>query len=161
MSGQQSQAARKKTLTGLFMKCDPLEGKFLSKILTNELACRGLRRTLVSEAIAKACGVSLETIRNALLVTGNISQISLLARKNLLDTAKMKPLTPVSYMLADVMHSPREIANYFERDLIGEYKYDGIRAQIHINGNEVRIFSRNLNDITLFFPELAQWTRTA
>ena len=37
MSGQQSQAARKKTLTGLFMKCDPLEGKFLSKILTNEL----------------------------------------------------------------------------------------------------------------------------
>ena len=76
----------------------------------------------------------------------------------MLDTAKMKPLTPVSYMLADVMHSPREIANYFERDLIGEYKYDGIRAQVHINGNEVRIFSRNLNDITLFFPELAQWT---
>ena len=69
----------------------------------------------------------------------------------------MKPLTPVSYMLADVMHSPREIANYFDRDLIGEYKYDGIRAQVHINGNEVRIFSRNLNEITLFFPELAQW----
>ena len=35
--GQQSQATRKKTLVGLFMKCDPLEGKFLSKILTNEL----------------------------------------------------------------------------------------------------------------------------
>ena len=157
MSGQQSQAARKKTLTGLFMKCDPLEGKFLSKILTNELRV-GVSEGLLLAAIAKACGVSLETIRNALLVTGNISQISLLARKNLLDAARMKPLTPVSYMLADVMHSPREIANYFERDLIGEYKYDGIRAQIHINGNEVRIFSRNLNDITLFFPELAQWT---
>src|SRR6185503_5228230 len=157
MSGQQSQAARKKTLTGLFLKCDPLEGKFLSKILTNELRV-GVSEGLLLAAIAKACGVSLDIIRNALLVTGNISQISFLARRNLLDTAKMKPLTPVSYMLADVMHSPSEIANYFERDLIGEYKYDGIRAQVHINGNEVRIFSRNLNDITMFFPELAQWT---
>ena len=155
--GQQSQATRKKTLVGLFMKCDPLEGKFLSKILTNELRV-GVSEGLLLAAIAKACGVSLDTIRNAMLVTGNIAQISLLARKNLLETAKMKPLTPVGYMLADVMHSPSEIANYFERDLIGEYKYDGIRAQVHINGNEVRIFSRNLNDITMFFPELAQWT---
>lgn len=100
--------------------------------------------------------MKLDTTRNALLVTGNISQISLLAKKNILDTAKMQPLTPISYMLSDVMYNPNEIVNYFRRDLVAEYKYDGIRAQVHINGNEVKVFSRNLNDVSSFFPELVQ-----
>jgi len=73
-----------------------------------------------------------------------------------LSTAKMQPLSPISFMLADVMYSPSEIVNYFRMDLIAEYKYDGIRAQVHIHGNKIKIFSRNLNDITSFFPELVQ-----
>jgi DNA ligase 1 len=155
ISGVRSQSMRKKILAGLLMKCTPLEGKYLSKVLTNELRI-GLSEGLLITAISKAFGVSLDSVRNALLVTGNISQISLLAKKNMLDTAKMRPLSPISFMLADVMYSPSEIVNYFHKDLIAEYKYDGIRAQIHIHGNKVKIFSRNLNDITSFFPELVQ-----
>lgn len=155
VSGQHSQTTKKKILAGLFLRCVPSEGKYLSKILTDELRI-GLSEGLLVTAISKAFGVKLDTIRNALLVTGNISQISLLAKKNILDTAKMQPLTPISFMLSDVMYNPNEIVNYFRRDLIAEYKYDGIRAQVHINGNEVKVFSRNLNDVSSFFPELVQ-----
>jgi DNA ligase-1 len=155
ISGERSQSMRKKILAGLLMKCTSLEGKYLSKVLTNELRI-GLSEGLLIIAISKAFGVSLDSVRNALLVTGNISQISLLAKKNILDTAKMRPLSPISFMLADVMYSPSEIVNYFHKDLIAEYKYDGIRAQVHIHGKKVKIFSRNLNDITSFFPELVQ-----
>jgi DNA ligase 1 len=155
ISGERSHSMRKKILAGLLMKCTPLEGKYLSKVLTNELRI-GLSEGLLIIAISKAFEVSLDSVRNALLVTGNISQISLLAKKNLLGTAKMRPLSPISFMLADVMYSPSEIVNYFHKDLIAEYKYDGIRAQVHIHGKKVKIFSRNLNDITSFFPELVQ-----
>jgi DNA ligase-1 len=155
ISGERSQSIRKKILAGLLMKCTPLEGKYLSKVLTNELRI-GFSEGLLIIAISKAFGVSLDSVRNALLVTGNISQISLLAKKNILSTAKMQPLSPISFMLADVMYSPSEIVNYFRMDLIAEYKYDGIRAQVHIHGNKIKIFSRNLNDITSFFPELVQ-----
>jgi DNA ligase-1 len=155
ISGKRSQSTRKKILAGLLTKCTPLEGKYLSRVLTNELRI-GLSEGLLITAISKAFGVSLDSVRNALLVTGNISQISLLAKKNILNTAKMRPLSPISFMLADVMYSPSEIVNYFHKDLIAEYKYDGIRAQVHIHGSKVKIFSRNLNDITAFFPELGQ-----
>jgi DNA ligase-1 len=155
MAGKSSQAYRKKSLSGLFLRCSPPEGKFLSKILTGELRI-GLSEGLLLASIASAFGSNLDSIQDAVLMNGNLPQISLLAKKKLLTNAKMRSLAPVSYMLADVMYSAKEIAGYFGKDLIAEYKYDGIRAQVHLSGNKIKIFSRNLNDITLYFPELAQ-----
>ena len=155
ITGKSSQANRKKTLSGLFLRCSPSEGKFLSKILTGELRI-GLSEGLLLASIAYGFGIRLDTIQNAVLVSGNLPNVSLLAKKKLLSEIKMQPLTPVSYMLADAMYGPQEIASYFGKSLIAEYKYDGIRAQLHVCGSNTKIFSRNLNDITLNFPELAQ-----
>jgi DNA ligase-1 len=58
-------------------------------------------------------------------------------------------------MLADVMFTAEEIINYYEKPLICEYKYDGIRVQMHKFGQEIRMFSRKLADVTNAFPELA------
>jgi DNA ligase-1 len=68
----------------------------------------------------------------------------------------MKPFVPVSFMLADVMFSAEEIINYYNKPLICEYKYDGIRLQMHKFDKKVRLFSRNLVDITYAFPELVK-----
>ena len=108
------------------MRCVPIEGKYLSKILTNELRI-GVSKGLLLTSMAKAFERDLHMIRNALLVTGNIAKISILAKKNLLKTIKLQPLTGVSYMLADVMYDSKEISDHFGRNLIVEYKYDGIR----------------------------------
>ncbi|MFQ5920741.1 MAG: ATP-dependent DNA ligase, partial [Nitrososphaerales archaeon] len=71
-----------------------------------------------------------------------------------LASAVMQPLAPVNFMLADVMFSAKEIAEYYGREVASEYKYDGIRAQMHKTDSKVRIFSRRLEDITAQFPEI-------
>jgi DNA ligase-1 len=57
-------------------------------------------------------------------------------------------------MLADVMFTAEEIIKYYQKPLICEYKYDGIRAQMHKFGQQIRLFSRKLADVTNAFPEL-------
>jgi DNA ligase-1 len=91
----------------------------------------GLTEGLVQVAVSKAFNQELRNVREAMLVLGDISQVAILAKKNLLHTALIRPLNPVSYMLADVMFTAKEIINYYQKPLICEYKYDGIRAQMH------------------------------
>jgi DNA ligase-1 len=67
----------------------------------------------------------------------------------------MRPLKPLSFMLADVMFSAEEIEEYYKRPLICEFKYDGIRVQLHKLGDKVKMFSRKLEDVTAGFPEIA------
>jgi DNA ligase-1 len=114
----------------------------------------GLVEGLVEIAIAKAFNQNIQVIREAMLVVGDIAQVSILAKRNSLDKAIIKPLTPLSFMLADVMFTAEEIIKYYQEPLICEYKYDGIRVQMHKFGQEIRMFSRKLADITNAFPEL-------
>jgi DNA ligase 1 len=149
-------AGRNKTkiLTGLLIDILPLEAKYLIKIINGEMRI-GLVEGLVEIAIAKAFNQNIQVIREAMLVGGDIAQVSILAKRNSLDKAIIKPLTPLSFMLADVMFTAEEIIKYYQKPLICEYKYDGIRVQMHKFGQEIRMFSRKLADITNAFPELA------
>jgi DNA ligase-1 len=143
-----------KILTGLLIDMLPLEAKYLIKIINGEMRI-GLVEGLIEIAIAKAFNQNIKIIREAMLVAGDIAQVSILAKRNSLDKAIIKPLTPLSFMLADVMFTAEEIINYYEKPLICEYKYDGIRVQMHKFGQEIRMFSRKLADVTNAFPELA------
>ncbi|HEX2067528.1 MAG TPA: ATP-dependent DNA ligase [Nitrososphaeraceae archaeon] len=151
-----SGASKNKTkiLTGLLIDMSPQEAKYLIKIINGEMRI-GLVEGLIEIAIAKAFNQNIKVIREAMLVVGDIAQVSILAKRNLLDKAIIKPLTPLSFMLADVMFTAEEIINYYEKPLICEYKYDGIRVQMHKFGQEIRMFSRKLADVTNAFPELA------
>jgi DNA ligase-1 len=151
-----SGASKNKTkiLTGLLIDMSPHEAKYLIKIINGEMRI-GLVEGLIEIAIAKAFNQNIKVIREAMLVAGDIAQVSILANRNLLDKAIIKPLTPLSFMLADVMFTAEEIINYYKKPLICEYKYDGIRVQMHKFGQEIRMFSRKLADVTNAFPELA------
>jgi DNA ligase 1 len=152
--GSGSSKDRKNILKGLLIDSSPLEAKYLIKIINGELRI-GLTEGLVEIAISKAFHQDLRYVRDAMLISGDISKVVLLSKRNLLHTTLIKPLTPISYMLADVMFSAEEIINYYQKPLICEFKYDGIRAQMHKSGQQIRLFSRNLLDITNAFPELA------
>ena len=84
----------------------------------------------------------MPSIRQAMLLSGDIAQVALLAKKDALSTAVMKPLAPLSFMLADVMFSAEEIEQYYNKPLICEFKYDGIGLQLHKFGVKVKMFSR-------------------
>jgi DNA ligase 1 len=152
--GSGSSKDKKNILKGLLIDSSPLEAKYLIKIINGELRI-GLTEGLVEIAISKVFRQDLKDVRNAMLVSGDISKVVLLAKRNLLHTTLIKPLTPMSYMLADVMFTAEEIISYYQKPLICEFKYDGIRAQMHKSGQQIRLFSRKLSDITNAFPELA------
>jgi len=153
--GSDSSKVKKSILKGLFLDCSPLEAKYLTKVINREMRI-GLTEGLVEVAVSAAFNVELKKVREAMLVSGDISQVALLAKSRLLHIAIIKPLQPLSYMLADVMFTAEEIINYFQKPLICEYKYDGIRAQMHKSGQQVKLFSRNMTNITNAFPELVQ-----
>jgi DNA ligase-1 len=154
ISGQGSADTRRRILTGLLINCTPLEAKYLVKIASGEMRI-GVVEALAEVALSAAFGRDIKQLRQALLLLGDVAEVALLAKKDRLSEATMKPLVPLSFMLADVMFSAEEIATYYGKPLICESKYDGIRAQLHKRGQQVKIFSRKLDDITAAFPEIA------
>src|SRR5207253_4912816 len=109
--------------------------------------------SLVEEAIAKAYGGTLPQVQGANMLLGDIGQTLELAAAGKLAEAKMRLSHPLGFMLASPAESAEEALSYFQ-DAFVEDKYDGIRAQAHCSGDEVRIFSRTRDEITESFPEL-------
>ncbi len=153
LSGPRSNNDKKILLKGLLIRCSPIESKYIIKIITNEMRI-GSYEGLVELAISKAFDKDIKSVRKAILVSGNIANVALLSKRNSLNTVTVDPFVPMSFMLADVMFTAKEIIKYYEKPLICEYKYDGIRVQMHKFGNQCKIFSRNLADISYAFPEL-------
>jgi DNA ligase 1 len=136
----------------LLSQVAPLEAKYIIKIMTGDLRI-GLKESLVEEAIAKAFEATLADVQRANMLLGDIGETSRLAAAARLAAAHMRLFHPLGFMLASPAASSEEALSYFENALV-EDKYDGIRAQAHISGDEVRIFSRTRDDITESFPEL-------
>lgn len=132
----------------------PTEAKYLVRIMAGEMRI-GLVEGLVEESVARAFSKSDAEIRTANLVTGDIGLVAVLARHDKLADAKLELFRPTNFMLADSAPSAWEIYEKFQvYPLISDYKYDGIRAQVHAANGLVKIFSRNLEDITRYFPEI-------
>ena len=136
----------------LLSQASPVEAKYIVKIMTGDLRI-GLKESLVEEAIAKAYGGTLREVQRANMLLGDIGETLKLAAAGKLADAKMRLFHPLGFMLASPAASAEEALSYFENALV-EDKYDGIRAQAHCSGGEVRIFSRTRDEITESFPEL-------
>ncbi len=145
-------AAKAELVRVLLTRPTPLEAKYIIKIMTGDLRI-GLKESLVEEAIAKAYGSTLAEIQKANMLLGDIGQTVRLASEGKLAEAKMRLFHPLGFMLASPIESPEEGLSYFS-DAAVEDKYDGIRAQAHVSGGEVKFFSRTRDEITESFPEL-------
>lgn len=153
--GKKAVEGRKSILRGLLLDASPIEAKYLIKILTGELRI-GLTEGLVEEAIAKAFNYNIKEIKKVRLVTGDVGTTTLLAFEKRIHEAKLKPMQPLSYMLADTMPSANDIEQYYKKELYAEFKYDGIRVQAHKLGDRIAIYSRKLEEITDDFPEILE-----
>ena len=138
----------------LLAKATPLEAKYLVKIMTGDLRI-GLKESLVEEAIAKAFGSQLREVQRANMLLGDIGETLQLTAAGRLAEANMRLFHPLGFMLASPAESAEDALGYFQNAWV-EDKYDGIRAQIHISGGEMKIFSRTRDNITESFPELPE-----
>jgi DNA ligase 1 len=164
--------AKTELLQKRFSRLSAREGQYVVKILTGDLRI-GLREGLVEEAIAKAFGASLEQVREANMLVGDIGQTALFASQNELARAELSLFRPIKCMLAtpeptaeavwerfaQATETNRELASSAPATVYLEDKFDGIRAQLHRSAQQVEIFSRDLRRITGQFPELADQAR--
>jgi DNA ligase-1 len=148
-------AAKGAILRDLFVRSDPLTVKYIVKVLTGELRI-GLREGLVEAAIAKAFGRRLDDVKWAGMLTGDIGRLAALASEDRLDDASLAVFHPIKFMLASPAEDAAEILRRLGPEVWVEDKYDGIRAQLHKLGDEVRLYSRDLHDVSGQFPEVVE-----
>ncbi len=148
-------AAKGVILRALFARADPLTAKYIVKVLAGELRI-GLREGLVEAAIARAYDRPIDEVKWAGMLTGDVGRLAALARENRLGEASLAVFHPIKFMLASPAEDAAEILGRLGPEVWVEDKYDGIRAQLHKQGGEVRLFSRDLHDISGQFPEVVE-----
>jgi DNA ligase-1 len=148
-------AAKGAILRDLFNRADPLTAKYIVTVLSGELRI-GLREGLVEAAIARAYDRSLDAVKWAGMLTGDIGRLATLASEDRLDEASLAIFHPIKFMLASPAEDATEILSRLGPEVWVEDKYDGIRAQLHKQGRDVRLYSRDLHDVSSQFPEVVE-----
>ena len=163
LSGPGSQAARTEALADLLGRATEREQRYLAALVTGDLR-QGALAGLLVEAIAKAAGVALAEVRRAAMLAGSIPAVALTALTEGADglaVYRVRVFTPVLPMLAA---SAPTVADALEKAAPGrpvavEAKLDGIRIQAHKRGDEVRLYTRSLDEVTERFPAVADVVR--
>jgi DNA ligase-1 len=151
-------ARKSAVLRDLLVRSDPRTAKAIVKVLGGELRI-GLREGLVEAAIARAFDRPLDEVKWAGMLTGDVGHVAALARDDRLETAELTVFRPLKFMLASPAEDAAEILARLGPDVWVEDKYDGIRAQLHKQGRDVRLYSRDLHDVSSQFPEIVEGAR--
>ena len=147
--------ARIALLADLFHRAGPDGARFIGRISSRETRI-GLREGLLEEAVAAAFDAELAAVRRAHMLTGDIGEAALLARDGRLADAALHIGRPIRFMLASPLADADEVMRRVGGEAWIEDKYDGIRAQLHLHADgRLQLFSRDLNDVTRSFPEIA------
>jgi len=154
IAGAKSGEERIGLFAGLFERSTPDEARFIGKVSSREPRI-GLREGLLEEAVAVAFDAELPAVRRAHMLTGEIGAAAQLARGGLLAEAGLQVGRPVRFMLATPVADAAEVMRRVGDEAWIEDKYDGIRAQLHLEADGTpRLFSRDLNEVTRSFPEI-------
>jgi DNA ligase-1 len=160
MTGSGSAAKRKQILGELVGQATDEEAEFVKRLLTGGLR-QGALAGLMVDAIGKAAGVSAELARRALMLSGDLTrtaEIAITQGEDGLRAVGFEIFRPIIPMLASTAASVPDAVGSFDRSSV-EWKLDGIRIQIHRRDEEIRIYTRNLNDITYTLPGIAAAVR--
>jgi len=150
--------AKTAVLEALLRRASPGTAGAIVRVLGGDLRI-GLREGLLEAAIARAFGRSLDAVKRAGMLTGDVGRTAVLARDDRLGDAAMALFHPLKFMLASPAEDAADIMARLGPTVWVEDKYDGIRAQLHRSGSDVRLYSRDLHDISGQFPEVIAGAR--
>jgi ATP-dependent DNA ligase I len=159
-TGSGSAAKRKQILAELLGRATDQEADFVKRLFTGELR-QGALAGLMVDAIAKAADAPGELARRALMLSGDLvrtAEIAITQGEDGLRAVGFEIFRPILPMLASTAASVPDAVGSFECSSV-EWKLDGIRIQIHRRDEEIRIYTRNLNDITHTLPGIVAAVR--
>jgi len=161
LGGKGSQDLKMKYISSLLNDATPLEAKFVLKILLGTLRLRIAENTIMDALAIAFTGKkeNKEQIENAYNVSSDLGKVSLLIATDGIDEIKkfkISLFSPIRPMLADRVKSEKEAIKKMPERFAAEYKLDGERVQIHKQANEVVLFSRRLENITQYYPDIVE-----
>ncbi len=166
MAVARTTVVRAAAVEGLLRRASALDAKYLSKLMLGDMRI-GVKQSLIEEAIAVAAGADVVAVRHAVMLEADLARVVERAFGGTLGEARMRLFHPLGFMLASPVETPEEAVERFTSKEVDarveaflEDKYDGMRAQVHCGDREqpgrVAIYSRNREDITESFPEIAE-----
>jgi DNA ligase-1 len=162
MRGAGSAARRAHALSDLFSQASPAEQEFLVRLVVGELRQGALAGVMI-DAIAAASEVPAASVRRAAMYSkslGTIARVALLEGADSLKKFQLELFVPTSPMLAQSAADVAEALRELRGEAAFEWKLDGARIQVHKVSDEVRIYTRSLNEVTDAVPEIVDAVRT-
>ena len=161
LEGKGSQDMKMKYISSLLNDATPEESKFILKILLGTMRL-GIAENTIMDALAIAFTDSKENrelVENAYNVSSDLGKVSEVLTEDGVDGLlkfKVSIFSPIRPMLADRVKSEDEAIKRIENEFAAEYKLDGERVQIHIENKKVVLFSRSLENITSYYPDIVE-----
>ncbi|HJS90969.1 MAG TPA: ATP-dependent DNA ligase [Steroidobacteraceae bacterium] len=160
--GSGSAVRRGAALSELFSSATAAERAFLIRLIGGELRQGALAGVMI-DAIAAASGIAVTEVRRAAMYAGSLGEVALVALSAGaagLDRFQLELFSPVAPMLAqtavDVQDALQELGG---GEIALEWKLDGARVQAHKSGEQVRLYTRTLNEVTAALPEIVAAVR--
>ena len=154
--GPSSRKLKERLLVGLISDAGREEVEILVRIIFGEMRI-GVNEGVMLDALAEASGAPLSLVRRAVMLTGNLGEVALVAitqGEKGLEGIRPELFVPLKPMLAETVDKPEEAIKEHGGKTVFEYKFDGARVQIHRLGDEVRVYSRRLSDVTESVPDI-------
>ena len=161
LEGKGSQEMKMKYVSSMLNDATPQESKFILKILLGTLRL-GIAENTVMDALAIAFTgkkENREKIENAYNVSsdlGKVAEVISTGGVEEIEKFQIKLFSPIRPMLADRTKSGEATVEKFQEKFAAEYKLDGERAQIHKQKDKIEIFSRSLEIITSYYPDIVE-----
>ena len=157
-TGQQER--KRAILRRLFDRCATgREATYLTKIMLRDMRS-GAQEGVLQAAVAQAFGKKTPEIQKCQLLVGNLEEVALLAKHDQLCCATFCLFHPIQFMLATPQETPADAAKTMAgRTFFVEDKLDGIRAQVHKQGDRVHIYTRTMDRTDDSFPEVVESMR--
>lgn len=158
--GTGSAAKRTGLLGAMFHAARADEQQFLAHLLMGEMR-QGASEGVMADALAQAADVSSALVRRAAMLCGDLGAVATAAMTEGsagLERFSLQLFRPVLPMLAQPADDVVSALDTIE-DAVVELKLDGARVQVHKDGDQIRVYSRRLNDVTAAVPELVAQAR--
>ncbi|MGI0061410.1 MAG: ATP-dependent DNA ligase [Nitrosotalea sp.] len=161
IKGARSQDMKMKYISSLLNDATPTEGGFIAKIITSNLRL-GIADYTILDALAVAYTGSKENrpaLEHAYNVCSDLGKVANSVAENGLESLKDFQVTifsPIRPMLAERVKSPQEAHEKMGAEFVSEYKLDGERVQVHRQGEKIILYSRSLENITNYYPDIVE-----
>ena len=161
LGGSKSQDMKIKYISSLLNDANPLEASFILKILLGTLRL-GIAENTVMDALAIAYSGDKENrklLQHAYNVSSDLGKVAeIIAIEGIqgIEKFKINLFNPIRPMLADRVKSEKEVIEKIGNEFAIEYKLDGERVQIHVEGEKIELFSRSLEKISSYYPDIIE-----